>query len=178
MFLAWMWAHPGKKLIFQGIEFGQWREWDHNQSLDWHLRQSPMHDGLRRFVQHLNWLYVHEPAYYELDDSSEGFEWIDSNDSDNTVWSFMRKGRNQTLVFVVNATPVVRGGYRLGVSAPGFYEEILNTDAETYGGSNVGNWGGRPAEHWAWQGRPYSILVDLPPLSVTGFKLRPSPTEA
>jgi 1,4-alpha-glucan branching enzyme len=101
-----------------------------------------MHDGLRRFVQHLNWLYVHEPAYYELDDSPEGFEWIDSNDSDNSVWSFMRKGRNQTLVFVVNATPVVRGGYRLGVNAPGFYEEILNTDAETYGGSNVGNWGG------------------------------------
>jgi 1,4-alpha-glucan branching enzyme len=177
MFLAWMWAHPGKKLIFQGIEFGQWREWDHNQSLDWHLRQSPMHEGLRRFVQHLNWLYVHEPAYYELDDSSEGFEWIDSNDSDNTVWSFMRKGRNQTLVFVVNATPVVRGGYRLGVSAPGFYEEILNTDAETYGGSNVGNRGGRHAEHWAWQGRSYSIMIDLPPLSVTGFKLHPSPTE-
>jgi 1,4-alpha-glucan branching enzyme len=178
MFLAWMWAHPGKKLIFQGIEFGQWREWNHNQSLDWHLTQSPMHDGLRRFVQHLNWLYVHEPAYYELDDSPEGFEWIDFNDSDNSVWSFMRKGRNQTLVFVVNATPVVRGGYRLGVNAPGFYEEILNTDAETYGGSNVGNWGGRHAEHWGWQGRPYSILVDLPPLSVTGFKLRPSPTEA
>ena len=84
----------------------------------------------------------------------------------------MRKGRNQTLVFVVNATPVVRGGYRLGVSAPGFYEEILNTDAETYGGSNVGNWGGRHAEHWAWQSKPYSILVDLPPLAVSGFKLK------
>ncbi len=131
----------------------QWKEWNHNQSLDWHLTQSPMHDGLRRLVQHLNWLYTHEPAYYELDDSSEGFEWIDFNDSDNSVWSFMRKGRNQTLVFVVNATPVVRGGYRLGVNAPGFYEEILNTDAETYGGSNVGNWGGRHAEHWALAGQ-------------------------
>ena len=108
MFLAWMWAHPGKKLIFQGIEFGQWKEWNHNQSLDWHLTQSPMHDGLRRLVQHLNWLYAHEPAYYELDDTYEGFEWIDFNDSDNSVWSFMRKGRNQTLVFAVNATPVVR----------------------------------------------------------------------
>ena len=153
MFLAWMWAHPGKKLIFQGIEFGQWKEWNHNQSLDWHLTQSPMHDGLRRLVQHLNWLYTHEPAFYELDDSSEGFEWIDFNDSDNSVWSFMRKGRNQTLVFVVNATPVVRGGYRVGVNAPGFYEEILNTDAETYGGSNVGNWGGRHAEHWGVAGQ-------------------------
>ena len=104
-----------------------------------------MHDGLRRLVQHLNWLYSNEPAYYEFDDTYEGFEWIDFNDGDNSVWSFMRKGRNQTLVFVVNATPIVRGGYRVGVNAPGFYEEILNTDAETYGGSNVGNWGGRHA---------------------------------
>ena len=112
------------------------------------------------------------PPTTSLTTATEGFEWIDFNDSDNSVWSFMRKGRNQTLVFVVNATPVVRGGYRVGVNAPGFYEEILNTDAETYGGSNVGNWGGRHAEHWGWQGRPYSILVDLPPLSVTAFKLK------
>ena len=174
MFLAWMWAHPGKKLIFQGIEFGQWKEWNHGQSLDWHLTQSPMHDGLSRLMQHLNWLYSNEPAFYELDDSYEGFEWIDFNDSDNSVWSFMRKGRDQTIVFIVNATPVVRGGYRVGVNAPGFYEEVLNTDAETYGGSNVGNWGGRHAEHWAWQGRPYSIVIDVPPLSVSGFKLVPT----
>jgi 1,4-alpha-glucan branching enzyme len=171
MFLAWMWAHPGKKLIFQGIEFGQWREWKHDQSLDWHLTQFASHDGLRRLVQHLNWLYQNVPAFYELDDSYDGFEWIDFNDSDNSVWSFMRKDRSGgVVVFVVNATPVVRGGYRVGVNAPGFYEEILNTDAETYGGSNVGNLGGREAEHWAWQGKPYSLLIDLPPLAVCAFK--------
>jgi 1,4-alpha-glucan branching enzyme len=135
-----------------GIEFGQWKEWNHNQSLDWHLTHSPMHDGLRRLVQHLNWLYVNEPAYYELDDTSEGFQWIDFNDSDNSVWSFVRKSRNDTIAFIVNATPVVRGGYRVGVDAPGFYEEVLNTDAGTYG--QQCQWGGRHAEHWGWQGRP------------------------
>jgi len=172
MFLAWMWAHPGKKLIFQGIEFGQWEEWKHGQSLDWHLMNFSLHDGLRRLVQHLNWLYTHEPAFYELDDTYEGYEWVDFHDSDNSVWSFMRKDRSGgTIVFVINATPVVRGGYRVGVNSLGWYKEVLNTDAETYGGSNVGNWGGRDAEHWSWQGKPYSIVVDLPPLSVSGFKL-------
>ena len=172
MFLAWMWSHPGKKLIFQGIEFGQWSEWKHDQSLDWHLTNFSLHDGLRRLVQHLNWLYTHEPAFYELDDTYEGYEWIDFHDSDNSVWSYMRKARDgSTVVFIVNATPVVRGGYRVGVNESGWYEEVLNTDAETYGGSNVGNWGGRHAEHWGWQGKPYSIAVDLPPLSVNAFKL-------
>ena len=171
MFLAWMWAHPGKKLIFQGIEFGQWAEWNHDQSLDWHLNQSGLHDGLRRLIQHLNALYLSEPALSELDDSYDGFEWIDFNDSDNSVWSFMRKSRSgETLVFIVNATPVVRGGYRVGVNASGWYQEVLNTDAQTYGGSNVGNWGGCPAEPSTWQGKPFSILVDLPPLSVSAFK--------
>jgi 1,4-alpha-glucan branching enzyme len=173
MFLAWMWAHPGKKLIFQGIEFGQWAEWNHAQSLDWHLTQFDPHAGLSRLVQHLNWLYTSEPALYELDDSFEGYEWIDFNDADNTVWSFMRKARDgSTLVFVVNATPVVRGAYRVGVNSTGWYEEVLNTDAALYGGSNVGNYGGRWAdENWSWQGKPHSILVDLPPLSVIAFKL-------
>lgn len=172
MFLAWMWAHPGKKLIFQGIEFGQWQEWNHNQSLDWYLTNSPQHDGLRRLVQHLNWLYKNEPSFYELDDSYDGFEWIDFHDADNSVWSFMRKSRTGApLLFIINATPVVRSGYRVGVNSSGFYEEILNTDAETYGGSNVGNFGGHSAdENWAWQGKPHSIQFDLPPLSVIAFK--------
>lgn len=172
MFLAWMWAHPGKKLIFQGMEFGQWAEWKYNQSLDWHLNDLALHDGLRRLVQHLNWLYTHEPAFYELDDSPEGYEWIDFNDSDNSVWSFMRKSKSgEAVVVIVNATPVVRGGYRVGVNASGFYKEVFNTDAETYGGSNVGNFGGRPAEQGDWQGKPCSIVIDLPPLSVSAFKL-------
>ncbi len=175
MFLAWMWAHPGKKLIFQGMEFGQWHEWKHAFSLDWHLTQLPLHDGLRRLVQHLNWLYTNEPSLYELDDSYDGYEWIDFNDADNTVWSFMRKSHTgATLIFVVNATPVVREGYRVGVNAPGFYEEVLNTDAETYGGSNLGNYGGHLAdEHWSWQGKPHSVQLNLPPLSVIAFKHRP-----
>ena len=171
MFLAWMWAHPGKKLIFQGIEFGQWNEWNHAKSLDWELTQYALHDGLRRLVQHLNWLYTREPAFYELDDSEEGFEWVDFNDSDNCVWSFLRKSRDgQTIVFIINATPVVRGGYRVGVPAPGWYEEILNTDAETYGGGNVGNLGGRSAEDRPWQGKSHSLPIDLPPLAVVAFK--------
>ncbi len=173
MFLAWMWGHPGKKLIFQGIEFGQWSEWNHGQSLDWHLTGFPLHDGLRRLVQHLNWLYQNEPALYELDDTHEGYEWIDFSDSDNSVWSFIRKAKDGSyLAFVVNATPVVRGGYRMGVPSLGWYEEVLNTDAATYGGSNVGSMGGRYSEEWGWQGRPYSIQIDLPPLSVSAFKYK------
>jgi len=171
MFLAWMWGHPGKKLIFQGIEFGQWAEWNHKQSIDWHLTQYAPHAGISRLVQHLNWLYTSEPALFELDDTYEGFEWIDFHDADNTVWSFMRKAKQgATLVFTVNATPVVRGGYRVGVNDPGWYEEVLNTDAENYGGGNIGNWGGKWAEPIGWQGKPYSILVDLPPLAVSAFK--------
>lgn len=173
MFLAWMWSHPGKKLIFQGTEFGQWAEWNHGKSLDWHLTQFAPHDGIRRLVQHLNWLYRNEPALYSEDDSYAGFDWMDFNDAENTVWSYVRKGRNGEIVlFVVNATPVIRGGYRVGVPGPGFYEEILNSDAETYGGSNVGNYGGTWADEIYWQGRPRSIQIDLPPLSVCAFRLR------
>ena len=174
MFLAWMWAHPGKKLIFQGIEFGQFSEWKHAFSLDWHLTEQHLNQGMRRLMQHLNWLYTHEPSFYELDDSYEGYEWIDFGDADNSVWSFMRKSRSgERILFVVNATPVVRGGYRVGVPQPGFYEEILNTDAETYGGSNAGNFGGVQAhEDWSWQNQPHSIEINLPPLSVIAFKRR------
>jgi 1,4-alpha-glucan branching enzyme len=173
MFLSWMWAHPGKKLIFQGIEFGQVAEWNHNKSLDWHLQPHGLHGGLSRLVRHLNWLYSNEPAFYEQDDSYEGYEWIDFKDAANTVWSFMRKPKaGPPVIFVVNATPVVRSGYRVGVNSPGFYKEILNSDAGEYAGSNVGNLGGRHAEEIGWQDRPFSILIDLPPLSVCAFKLQ------
>jgi 1,4-alpha-glucan branching enzyme len=171
MFYAWMYAHPGKKLLFMGGEFGQWREWNHDRSLDWHLCQWPEHDGLRRLVQHLNWLYRHEPALYELDDTYEGFEWIDFLDSDNSVIAFLRKSRSgNVLVFVVNATPIVREGYRIGVSEAGWYEEVLNTDAATYGGANNGNLGGMHAEPTPWQGKNHSLMLRLPPLAVIGFK--------
>ena len=160
-----------------GSEFRQWQEWAYARSLDWHLLHEGRHDGLRRLVQHLNWLYKHEPAFYELDDTYEGYEWIDFNDSDNSVISFVRKARDGgTLLFVVNATPVVRENYRVGVPEPGFYQEILNTDAETYGGGNVGNCGGLHADAETWQSRSHSLGMRLPPLSVVGFKrMEPAP---
>ena len=165
-----MWAHPGKKLLFQGGEFGQWDEWRYNQSLDWHLTRFPLHAGLSRLVRDLNRIYKEHPAFYELDDTEEGFEWIDFHDADNSVVAFLRKSSGgQHLVFAVNATPVVRGGYRIGVPRPGVYREILNTDAEVYGGGNVGNLAGVRSEPVPWQGREHSIRIELPPLGVVAF---------
>jgi 1,4-alpha-glucan branching enzyme len=171
MFYAWMYAHPGKKLLFMGGEFGQWREWNHDTSLDWHLCGYSEHDGLKRLVQHLNWLYRHEPALWDQDDSYEGFEWIDFYDSDNSVIAFLRKSRDgSVVVFIVNATPIPREGYRIGVPHGGFYEEVLNTDAQTYGGGNIGNFGGCHAERISWQGKAHSLLLRLPPLATVGLK--------
>jgi 1,4-alpha-glucan branching enzyme len=172
MFLAWMYGHPGKKLLFMGGEFGQWNEWNHDTSLDWQLTGLPRHDGLRRLVQHLNYIYKSEPALWQLDDTYEGFDWIDLHDADNSVVSFLRKSREGDLVaFVVNATPIVRYDYRLGVPESGFYRELINTDAETYGGSNVGNLGGVQTQDVPWMGREQSILIHLPPLATVAFKL-------
>jgi len=171
MFYAWMYAHPGKKLLFMGGEFGQWREWNHDTSLDWHLTQDAKHDGLKRLVQHLNWTYRNEPALYDQDDTYGGFEWIDFHDSDNSVVAFLRKSRGgDAIAFVVNATPVVREAYRVGVNGDGWWEEVINTDAQTYGGSNVGNFGGQHAEPTPWQGKSHSLLLRLPPLAVVAFK--------
>jgi 1,4-alpha-glucan branching enzyme len=171
MFYGWMYAHPGKKLLFMGQEFGQWREWNHDQSLDWHLLQSHYHDGLRRLVQHLNYLYLREPAFSELDETYEGFKWIDFHDSDNSVVAFLRKARSgPPVVVVINATPIPREAYRIGVPGEGWYEEVLNTDAETYGGGNVGNYGGLHADEFGWQGQSHSICITLPPLSTVAFK--------
>jgi 1,4-alpha-glucan branching enzyme len=172
MFYAWMYGQPGKKLLFMGGEFGQRREWNHDGELDWELLGLPRHDGLKRLVQHLNYVYKTEPALWELDDTHEGFEWIDFHDADNSVVAFMRRSRGgDVIVFAVNATPLVRQGYRLGVPGGGFYREIINTDAETYGGSNVGNMGGFEAEDFPWQARTHSLLISLPPLATVAFKL-------
>ncbi len=172
MFLAWMYGHPGKKLLFMGGEFGQRNEWNHDTSLDWELLKLPRHDGLRRLAQHLNYVYKNEPALWQLDDTYEGFDWIDFHDADNSVVSFLRKSRDGDIVaFVVNATPVVRYSYRLGVPKPGFYRELINTDAETYGGSNIGNLGGVQTEDVPWMGHEHSILINLPPLATLAFKL-------
>jgi 1,4-alpha-glucan branching enzyme len=171
MFYAWMYGQPGKKLLFMGGEFGQWKEWNHDSSLDWQLLQHPKHDGLRRLVQHLNYTYKSEPALWQQDDSYEGFEWIDFHDADNSVVSFLRKSREgETVVFIVNATPMVRYDYQLGVPHAGFYREIINTDGDTYGGSNVGNYGGVHSTDEHWMGREHSILIQLPPLATVAFK--------
>ena len=175
MFLSWMWAHPGKKLLFQGCEIAQWKEWDHDHSVDWHLLDHEPHAGMRGLVKELNGLYRRESALYRLDDRPEGFEWIDFSDAENTVWSFLRKASKplggseealrRDLLVIVNATPVVRHGYRVGVPHPGWYEEILNSDAARFGGSgnfsSLGFMAGAPGSH----GRTYSITLDLPPLA-------------
>ncbi len=172
MFLAWMYGHPGKKLLFMGAEFGQLNEWNHDTSLDWNLAQLPRHDGLRRLVQHLNYIYKSEPALWDQDDSYAGFDWIDFHDADNSVVAFLRKSRaGEMITFVVNATPMVHHNYRLGVPESGFYREVINTDAETYGGSNLGNYGGVRSEDRQWMGREHSILIHLPPLATVAFKL-------
>jgi 1,4-alpha-glucan branching enzyme len=174
MFYAWMYSYPGKKLLFMGGEFGQWQEWNHDRSLDWHLLQFPMHAGLRRLVQHLNYLYRKEPALWQLDDSYEGFEWIDFHDSESSIVAYFRKAHDgPTLMFAVNATPVPRHAYRIGAAGEGWYEEILNTDADTYGGGNVGNYGGVHADAIPWQGQSHSISINLPPLGVVAFKKHP-----
>jgi 1,4-alpha-glucan branching enzyme len=171
MFYAWMYAHPGKKLVFMGGEIGQWREWNHDESIDWHLLQYPLNDGVRRLMQHLNYLYESEPAFWENDDSYLGFDWIDFHDADSSVLTFVRKAESgPPIVFVVNATPVPRYAYRVGAPGEGWYEEILNTDAGIYGGGNIGNYGGMHADPIAWQGRSHSLCLTLPPLATIGFK--------
>src|SRR5262249_52512164 len=139
-----LYAQPGKKLLFMGGEFGQWREWDHDTSLDWHLLQYPLHHGLQRWVRDLNALYRAEPALHELDCDAAGFEWIDCNDSEASVVSLLRKGRTpgDWVLFVCNFTPVPRNDYHVGVPSGGRWQEVLNSDAAVYGGSGQGNLGG------------------------------------
>ncbi|QJA06421.1 1,4-alpha-glucan branching protein GlgB [Thermosulfurimonas marina] len=170
--LAYMWAHPGKKLLFMGGEFGQWREWSHEESLDWHLLEYPEHRGVQRLVSDLNRLARSHPALHELDFSPEGFEWIDFHDWEKSILSFLRWDRKgqEFLVVVCNFTPVPRENYRIGVPRSGFYTEILNTDAQEYGGSGWGNFGGVTAEAHPAHGRPFSLNLILPPLSVLYFR--------
>ncbi|MGZ5020552.1 MAG: alpha amylase C-terminal domain-containing protein, partial [Chthoniobacterales bacterium] len=138
----------------------------------WFLLQLPKHDGLRRLVQHLNYTYKNEPALWDLDDTYDGFDWIDFHDADNSSVAFMRKSQHGDIIaFVVNATPQVLHGYRIGVPEGGFYREIINTDGETYGGSNIGNMGGLNASDAPWQGRTHSLMIEVPPLATLAFKL-------
>jgi 1,4-alpha-glucan branching enzyme len=169
---GYMFGHPGKKLLFMGSEFGQWREWNYNESLDWHLLEYNSHRGLQRFLTDLNKIYRSEPALYELDFDWHGFEWIDFHDSENSIISFIRKAKNPDdfLVFVFNLTPVPRFNYRIGVPKDTLYKEILNSDSKYYWGSNLGNLGSVRAEKIPAHGRPFSFNLTLPPLSVLIFK--------
>ena len=170
---AFMYVHPGKKLMFMGCEFGQWREWNHDASLDWHLLDHPLHSGLQRFVEDLNALYGRERALHEIDFESSGFEWIDCNDYESGVISLMRRGRDEgepPVVAVLNWTPLVREGYRVGVPEPGYYRELLNSDASPYGGSNVGNHGGRSSEPEPVHGHAQSLVLTIPPLGALFLK--------
>jgi 1,4-alpha-glucan branching enzyme len=155
-----------------GQEFAQRHEWSETRTLDWHLLQHDSHRGMQRLIADLNKLYAAQPALHEVDFDWQGFEWLDANDADNSVLSFLRRGKNPAdlLAVVVNATPVVREGYRIGVPQAGFYAEILNTDAAPYGGSNVGNLGGVHAEPVPHMGRPFSIPLTLPPLATLFLK--------
>jgi 1,4-alpha-glucan branching enzyme len=176
---AYMYAHPGKKLLFMGGEFGQWNEWSEAKELAWPLLDYEPHRKLQAYVKDLNRLLAAEPALHEVDFNWEGFQWIDFHDVDKSIVSFLRRARDPEdfVVVVANFTPVVREGYRVGVPRPGFYTEILNSDAEGYGGSNVGNRGGLPADDISWQGQPYSILLTLPPLAVVFLKPERSSTD-
>jgi 1,4-alpha-glucan branching enzyme len=167
-FYTFMWAHPGKKLLFMGCEFGQEAEWNHDQSLDWHLLDDPMHKGVQSLIRDLNRVYRDNEALHQLDSDPAGFEWIDTSDAEGSVLLFLRKGRDGTKPVVVacNMTPMVRSDYRVGVPQGGSWGEIFNSDADAYGGSNVGNGGHVNAESVECHGRPASLRLTLPPLSV------------
>ena len=172
--LSYMYAQPGKKLLFMGTEFGQWNEWNASKELDWYLLQYDRHKGLQNFLKDLNHLYQSEPALFEVDFDPVGFEWIDFRDTDNSTISFIRKTKDQKscVVAVFNFTPVPRINYRIGVSKEGFYQEIFNSDSSYYGGTNIGNQGGVASEPIAWGPHPNSICITLPPLSALYFKLQ------
>jgi len=169
---GYMWAQTGKKLLFMGGEFGQWNEWNHDRSLDWHLLEHEPHRGLQRWVEDLNRLYRDEPALHELDTDPSGFEWIDANDSENSVITFLRRGRttDDQVLFAANFTPVPRANYLIGVPRGGAWREVLNSDSAEYGGSNWGNLGELEPVPVTAHGRPRALNVTLPPLGCVFLK--------
>jgi 1,4-alpha-glucan branching enzyme len=169
---GYMFGHPGKKLLFMGDDFGQRAEWNHDSSLEWHLLEDPLHKGLQRWVRDLNTALRGEPALYEVDFDSTGFEWIDCNDVRRSILSFVRHAKNpeEVLLFVCNFTPEPQHNYRVGAPLGGFWKEMLNSDAPLYGGSGQGNMGGVEASPLPLHGRPFSLNITAPPLGVVVFK--------
>jgi 1,4-alpha-glucan branching enzyme len=172
LLFGYMYAQPAKKLLFMGGEFGQWREWAHDESLEWHLLAYAPHQGVQRWVTELNHLYRSEPALHQVEFEPAGFEWVDCNDSEASIVSLIRKGRNADDIILVacNFTPVVRANYMVGVPQAGFWREVLNSDAEHYGGSGQGNMGGVEASPVRMHGRPFSLTITVPPLAAVYFK--------
>src|ERR1019366_4167191 len=172
LLLGYMYTQPGKKLHFMGGEIGQWVEWNHDTSMDWHLLDYPPHHGLQQWVRDLNRLYRAQPALHQQDCDAAGFEWIDCNDSDASSLCFLRKGRaaNDVVLVACNFTPVPRFGYQVGVPQGGYWEELVNSDAPLYGGSGQGNLGGAYASPTPWHGRSHQLNVTLPPLGMVVFK--------
>ncbi len=166
---AYMWAHPGKKLLFMGGELAQESEWSDERSLDWHLLENPEHAGIQALVRDLNRVYRERPALWQIDDDPRGFWWLEPNDAANNVVAFCRAGDDpaaDVVACVCNLSPVPRSGYRLGLPQSGRWRELVNTDAEAYGGTNSGNIGGVEADAAGWHGQPFSAELTLPPLSV------------
>ncbi len=168
---GWMWAHPGKKLLFMGADFAQSHEWNHDSSLDWNLLDYDEHSGVHRLVKELNALYGAEPALWEQDFDPSGFQWVDANNADDNIYSFLRLNTDGSRVIacVANMSPLVREDFPIGLPSPGRWEEVLNTDAEKYGGSNTGNFGGVYAHEGPLHGQPCSARMTLPPLAVLWF---------
>jgi len=175
-----MFTYPGKKLLFQGCEFGQGKEWNFAESLDWELLERPQHQGVKQILSDLNRLYREQTALHEVDFEGAGFEWIDCHDSSQSVLSYLRKDRSgeRLVAAVFNFTPVPRTNYRIGVPKLGIWREAINSDAALYGGSNVGNQGGVEAEPVSWMGRPYSIPISVPPLGALVLVHEPPPAGA
>ena len=170
---TYMFCHPGKKLLFMGTEFGQGLEWVSTQTLDWYVLDYPFHQGVQRLVKDLNRLYRETPALHRYEFDWQGFEWIDCNDSDNSVFSFIRRADDAFVVVVVNLTPMPHEGYRIGVPQAGDYHEIFNSDSAFYAGSNLGNGGARlVGEAIPWMGRPFSLSITLPPLAGIVLQLK------
>jgi 1,4-alpha-glucan branching enzyme len=172
LLFGYMFTQPGKKLLFMGAEFGQWAEWNHDSSLDWHVLGFPFHQGLQRWVRDLNAFYRTEPALYECDFSPSGWRWIDADDSDDSVLTYLRYPSSQKdpVMAACNFTPIPRRGYRVGVPQEGNWREVLNSNASIYGGTDEGNFGGKMTDAIACHGYDNSLLLDLPPLAIVIFK--------
>ncbi len=179
LLFGYMYGQSGKKLLFMGGEIGQWREWNHDSSLDWHLLDAPAHAGLQRWMRDLNTFYRAQPALWQKDTDPAGFQWIDCNDTEQSTLTFLRHGENpaDTLVFACNFTPVLRANYRIGVPRGGYWAEALNSDAELYGGSGQGNLGGVSTSPIEWHGQAQSINITLPPLGMLAFRAGEAPAD-